>query len=207
MEKTDKRKLRGQSKVLAVQRCALELFATHGLEKVTMDEIAAQAKVAKATLYKYFGSKEELYDAVVNLYVDQVLAETEAIFKGNLPFQDKLAFVLLNKVAASHVVTWEYLARILAVDGPLAERTGQRIETKLKALMRVFVEDGKARGFIDDAIPFEVFYLYSQVVRTGFQIKMPQIRTALSGDASVDQLVHLYFYGILKSPPKTRARR
>ena len=77
MEKTDKRKLRGQSKVLAVQRCALELFATHGLEKVTMDEIAAQAKVAKATLYKYFGSKEELYDAVVNLYVDQVLAETD----------------------------------------------------------------------------------------------------------------------------------
>jgi hypothetical protein len=112
--------------------------------------------------------------------------------------------VLLNKSTASHVVTWEYLARILAADSRLAEHAGQRIEAKLKALMRVFVDDGKAKGYIDDSIPFEVFYLYSQVVRAGFQIKIPEIQSTLVDKESLDKLVHLYFFGILKSSPYQR---
>ena len=37
---------------------ALRLFAEHGYHGVTMDEVVAEAGGSKATLYRYFASKE-----------------------------------------------------------------------------------------------------------------------------------------------------
>ena len=39
---------------------AKELFTKYGFKKVSMDEIASEAKVTKKTVYSYFQSKEEL---------------------------------------------------------------------------------------------------------------------------------------------------
>ncbi|WMW79221.1 helix-turn-helix domain-containing protein [Undibacterium cyanobacteriorum] len=41
---------------------AWELFETMGFEQISMETIATQADVAKATLYKYFDSKEALLE-------------------------------------------------------------------------------------------------------------------------------------------------
>ncbi|MGQ8338512.1 TetR/AcrR family transcriptional regulator [Sunxiuqinia sp. A32] len=44
---------------------AQKLFQQFGLKKTTMDEIAASCGKAKSTLYHYFTSKDEVYDAVI----------------------------------------------------------------------------------------------------------------------------------------------
>ena len=52
------------------QRCseiinaAEKIFSNNGFEQTTMDNVANQAELSKATLYSYFKSKEELYFAV-----------------------------------------------------------------------------------------------------------------------------------------------
>lgn len=46
---------------------AQKLFQQFGLKKTTMDEIAAACGKAKSTLYHYFTSKEEVFDAVIEL--------------------------------------------------------------------------------------------------------------------------------------------
>jgi AcrR family transcriptional regulator len=43
---------------------AERIFFSKGWEAATMDDVAAEAELAKATLYLYFDSKEELYSAV-----------------------------------------------------------------------------------------------------------------------------------------------
>lgn len=45
---------------------AQELFRQYGLKKTTMDEIANAAGKAKATLYHYFRSKEEVFEAMLD---------------------------------------------------------------------------------------------------------------------------------------------
>lgn len=47
-------------------RTAYELFTVHGLNSVGVDRIVAEAAVAKATLYRLFGSKDELVVAVLD---------------------------------------------------------------------------------------------------------------------------------------------
>lgn len=45
---------------------ATTLFLQHGFNAVSMDKVAQSAPVSKATLYKYFDSKNDLLAAVIN---------------------------------------------------------------------------------------------------------------------------------------------
>jgi len=65
---------------------ATQMFLQYGFNASSMDKIAQAAPVSKATLYKYFDSKDALLAAVIehlclNLFqvVDDAIAETESI--------------------------------------------------------------------------------------------------------------------------------
>jgi len=57
--------------------CAARLFARHHYHEVRMDDIAAQAGVAKGTLYRYFADKEDLYLALAIDGMRRLLEESQ----------------------------------------------------------------------------------------------------------------------------------
>src|SRR5260221_10350549 len=63
-------RVREQAIVAAVNR----LLATKGYDAMTVDEVAAEAGMAKASLYKLFTSKEELAGAAMVGVLDRALA-------------------------------------------------------------------------------------------------------------------------------------
>ncbi len=65
----------------------LRLFAHRPYEEVSIEDIAAEAGVSKGLLYHYFGSKRQLYVAVVDLAARRLL---ESIVPGdNVPLQQR----------------------------------------------------------------------------------------------------------------------
>ncbi|WP_454789239.1 TetR family transcriptional regulator [Mycolicibacterium lutetiense] len=56
---------RQQARNAAILRAAARLGALHGLERVQMSDIAAEAGVALGTLYRYYPTKHHLYAAVL----------------------------------------------------------------------------------------------------------------------------------------------
>ena len=54
---------------------ARQLFAKMGVENTTMNDIALASKKGRRTLYTYFNSKEEIYEAVIESELD-ILSET-----------------------------------------------------------------------------------------------------------------------------------
>jgi AcrR family transcriptional regulator len=63
---------------------ALDLFVQHGYAATRLDDVAARAGVSKGTLYLYFGSKEELFKAVVRSNVVPLIAQAEQLME-NFP--------------------------------------------------------------------------------------------------------------------------
>jgi AcrR family transcriptional regulator len=55
---------------------AREEFAQYGIAGARVDRIAAAARANKAQIYHYFGSKDDLFDAVFNELVEEVVRET-----------------------------------------------------------------------------------------------------------------------------------
>jgi TetR/AcrR family transcriptional repressor of mexJK operon len=82
----DKTKEREQ----VILKAARERFAHYGFTKVTMDEIAADVDMGKASLYYYFPAKEDLFRAVISHEQKQFVDAIENILSQNLSASKKL---------------------------------------------------------------------------------------------------------------------
>jgi AcrR family transcriptional regulator len=59
---------------------AQPLFSQFGLKKVTADDIAKRGRLSKATIYRYYRNKQEIFDDIITYEINQLLsAITEAV--------------------------------------------------------------------------------------------------------------------------------
>lgn len=65
-------------------------FAHFGFSKVTMEEIASDVELGKASLYYYFPTKEELFKAVIALEQEELKLNFELIIQVEKPASQKL---------------------------------------------------------------------------------------------------------------------
>jgi len=81
-----------------VIRAAEELFKKVGFRAVTMELVAREANVAKATLYSHFKNKDELYLAVC-ARMARILRDSveEALMKPDAPLDERLADAVVAK--------------------------------------------------------------------------------------------------------------
>lgn len=64
----------------AIIIAAVKIFMEKGFELTCMDEIADHAGVSKRTIYDHFGSKENLFQAILIKHWSQVFNQQESIF-------------------------------------------------------------------------------------------------------------------------------
>jgi AcrR family transcriptional regulator len=124
------------------------LFGASGYDAVQMDDVARAAGVGKPTLYRYFGSKEELFLEVLAEVLRQLQQSLEEVAARPLPPPESLALMIRTLVdtLGRHAEP----LRLIAGDDPgLAQRlrTAFRYRRRpiLEALRRV-LERGMASG-------------------------------------------------------------
>ncbi len=84
-----------KEKVESILDSATKMFGRYGIQKTTLNEVASLARVAKATIYNYFGSKDQVYLEVLQREVDDVINKTKAVVeKASSPMEKFRAFVL-----------------------------------------------------------------------------------------------------------------
>jgi AcrR family transcriptional regulator len=71
--RSPKRRLPIEARRATLADAASELFAQHGYDHVTLDEVAARAGVTKVIVYRHFGSKKDLYLTLLAAHRDQLL--------------------------------------------------------------------------------------------------------------------------------------
>ncbi|MBU6421995.1 MAG: TetR/AcrR family transcriptional regulator [Gammaproteobacteria bacterium] len=119
----------------AILEAAKKVFLEVGFGAASMDAIATEAKVSKQTVYNHFGSKEELFAAMVRDSCEHLtLALTEAAKDGNpektlraiarrfmeMVFSDdKLA---MHRILMAEVPRFPELGRIFYQSGPAVIR-------------------------------------------------------------------------------------
>ena len=80
-----------KEKQTSILKTAIKRFTKHGLNKTTLDEVARDMRLSKATLYHYFTSKEELFLASIKYEgyvfleeIQKIFENTETPLKGSL---------------------------------------------------------------------------------------------------------------------------
>lgn len=67
-----------EEKQQLILNAARDLFQKFGLHKTTVDEIASKAGVGKGTIYHYYESKEQIFQDVLELEVNEIKQEMAA---------------------------------------------------------------------------------------------------------------------------------
>jgi len=131
-----------------ILQAAAVLFAQFSLKKVTVDEIARKAFVSKATIYKYFDSKEEVFDQVIKAESEQLWdAVTKAVDEAS-SVVDKLRAYLLTKITKIHdlVNFYRVTREIWNEYWPYVDSARAEFIAREKELIKDILEKGNQTG-------------------------------------------------------------
>lgn len=104
---------------LLIINAAVKLFASHGFEKTAVDDIAAEAKVAKGTIFYNFKTKNDIFLAILRAGIDDLTRtvhkkvgsegtateKIEAVFDASVEFLQKYGSfynVLISELGRIH---------------------------------------------------------------------------------------------------------
>lgn len=125
-------------------RAATDEFAAHGIAGARVDRIAAAAGYNKNLIYVHFGSKEQLFDAVYEAAVEEIL-DAAPFDAGDLPgYAGALFEFHLSHPHLMRLVRWQSLERRAEVL-PVAEKAHV---AKLRALAAA-----QGAGTVDAGLP------------------------------------------------------
>jgi len=82
----------------AIFQSAIKIFSTNGYDGATMDEISADAGVAKGTVYYYFKSKDEVFTYIITEGVSLLREHIESIITGQGDYTYKLRELSKNQL-------------------------------------------------------------------------------------------------------------
>lgn len=83
---------------------ARELFALKGKKEVTMNDIAENSHKGRRTLYTYFRNKEDIYKAVINSELDNIIARLD-----NIANNERTVLSKLKEFIDTHLITMREL--------------------------------------------------------------------------------------------------
>lgn len=146
-----------KSEILAAAR---ELIARFGLKRTTTDDIAQKARVSKATVYRYFNNKEEIFKEICVMEVDNLWEMVNKAVAREISIRNKLKAHLTTKIEAVHGLIefynvtpdlWnEYLPYIRLVQ----ERTADREVSLLAGILKEGNDSGELQVKRVDTIAY-----------------------------------------------------
>jgi AcrR family transcriptional regulator len=93
----------------SIKRAAQDLFRKFGYHKTSVNEIAKRAKIAKATIYKYFDNKEAVLHA---LLMDYIRVSVDELIHTNIPEIDEethLNNLIMKTCRLSYTICNEFI--------------------------------------------------------------------------------------------------
>jgi AcrR family transcriptional regulator len=114
----------------AILDAARAVFLEVGFGAASMDAIANAAKVSKQTVYNHFGSKEELFAAMIRSSCDRMLAAMEQAAKSGKP-EDTL-----------RAVAWQVMDKLFSKDRMSLYRILMAEVQRFPELGKIFYECG-----------------------------------------------------------------
>lgn len=88
-----------KSRKTDILKAAQKRFIRHGLNKTTLEEIARDLRIGKATIYHYFESKDQLFTETIKLEISEYLDQIKKCFNNeSVPEKERFQEYFLFKM-------------------------------------------------------------------------------------------------------------
>ncbi|NLX90143.1 MAG: TetR/AcrR family transcriptional regulator [Firmicutes bacterium] len=177
----------------------LKLSKTRGFYRVTMDELATEAGVSKRTLYRYFRSKEEMIEAVL----EELMANVESLIEEFVASHHKPDEIVANMLRILHRISQTLFHPLVLGDlqkhyphywKKIDQFRVKNVENIVQA--KLFLDE-KNKGLIRNLDPRIVTAAITASIRA---VANPDfiITNGLTAEDTLTQLMEFFLYGLLK---------
>lgn len=130
---------------------ALDLFRQYGYRRTSMEDIAQAANVAKGTLYIYFKSKDELFEALARRLAAQIETNVEAVATRKLDFEESVLALLEAKLG--FIFNWvsssPHAAELTGPTARLPDDVFGPLDARFRASLAGALLEGEKIGKVD----------------------------------------------------------
>lgn len=139
---------KGERRKQELLKIAYRMFIEKGYENTSIDEIIAEAGIAKGTYYYYFESKEATLEAVIEMMIEEEVGRAKAVLETSLPVPQKLASVIYSLRPAQDE---QVIAKALDVTENIVmhEKVNRRIVEEAVPLLTEVVKEGISQGIFE----------------------------------------------------------
>lgn len=185
-------------KALIIQASQV-LFAQFGLKKVTTDDIAREAHISKATIYKYFKNKNEIFDVVIKEEIDQLLAAIRTSVDQQAEIRSKLKAHLMTRLGRVHEFanfyrvtyeTWgDYWPHI-------AQFRHQFLKEEQEIVKNILIQGIKRNELVINNLEMAAHVLIVALASLEFQWALDEYHMSL--ETMVDNMLEMMMHGIYR---------
>ena len=163
----------------------VELVAASGLRDLTMDDVAGRAGVGRMTVYRRFGDRDHLIDALAVRESRRCLAEIDATVDPGAPVDEQVAQGLVTslRLIRDHPVLDRFARHEPATALEALNQDGGPIFAISRAFVAARIRDAERRGMVRDVDPDHVAEV---LIRIGFSfLLMPATALPLEDDRAI----------------------
>ena len=139
---------KGERRKQELLKIAYRMFIQKGYEETSIDEIIAEAHIAKGTYYYHFPSKEATLEEVINMMISEEVQRAKAMLSAPIPVPQKLAGVIASL---------------------RPEQGESNIASALNQKENIIIHEKISRRIVDEAVPL-LAEIVSEGIRQGMFI-------------------------------------
>ena len=187
-----------QEKFESILDIAKKMFARYGLRKTSMEELAHMARVAKATIYNYFGSKDRVYMEVLRRESDEVVQKlSSSVARKSLPEDKLIAFARAKFRYVRRAVNLlnldrEGMEKLL----PATEEIRNQFFEREVDIIRSILKEGMEKGIFHLKDVLLTARAIGHALR-GFELNWLVHESEEQIDHYLDELINILFYGLM----------
>jgi AcrR family transcriptional regulator len=183
----------------AIIEVSREIFSKYGFKKTTMDDIAKGVRKGKSSLYYYFKSKEEVFEAVVEAEISLLRNDLITMLSNTHDPQKKLIqYVKIRMKGFGELINFynalkdDYLDQLTFIEKIRAKYDKEEIGM-ISGILKEGVDSG-----IFMVVNTEMSSMAVVMAMKGMELPLTFELSAEAIDKAIEELMNLLFYGIIK---------
>lgn len=189
----------GKMKEKEIIDAARKRFAYYGFSKVTMDEIAADAGMAKASLYYYFPAKMDLFKSVISVEQDLFIDKLQKILHADISAAERLTEYVNERL--QHFKTFVNLAKLsfqsILELKPIFSDLHKNFSEREHLLLSEIIKDGIDKGELKPGEAKEIATLILHILH-GLRLRTFPFNKDFSFDEKLHEQLNKEMLNVLR---------
>lgn len=183
-------------KLQSIYNAARTLFWKHGMKRVSIEEICAEAGVSKMTFYKYFANKNDLAKNLLDRFFTNSMEEYRRIMDSEEPWSSRVRQAIKFKLESTHDFSQQLIQEMYKSGEPEILAFIQEWSARSLSMLMDDFRQWQAKGEVRaDIKPEFLLLMLGKMAEIVTDEKIAGLYN--TSEEMVHELINFYFYGLM----------